>query len=61
MSCELRAAPERAAETASRIDARAVPPKIVDLAATGLAEEFQKDNRDVVAMNLIAHLFPLYP
>src|SRR5258708_7804002 len=34
-------------------------PEIVDLPATRIAEKFQKNCHDVVAMDLIAHLFAL--
>src|SRR6266478_3249833 len=32
-------------------------PQIVDLSATRIAEEFQKNCHDIVAMDLVAHLF----
>src|SRR5713101_8331222 len=43
-------------------DRNAVRPstaQIVNFATTGIAEEFQKNRRDVVAMNLVAHLLAL--
>src|SRR5260221_314086 len=38
---------------------RASASQIVNLAATRIAEEFQKNCRNVAAMNLVAHLFAL--